>query len=46
MRWVRHVAYMGDRRGTGVWWVNLRERDLFEDLGVDRRIMLKWIFNK
>jgi hypothetical protein len=26
------------------WWGNLRGRD--EDLGVDGRIMLKWIFNR
>jgi hypothetical protein len=34
-------AYRG--RGevcTGVWWENLRERDHFEDLGVDGRIIL------
>jgi hypothetical protein len=28
---------------TGFWWENLRERDHFEDPGVER-IILKWIF--
>ena len=32
--------------GGGFWWENLRERDHFEDLGVDGRIILRWIFRK
>jgi hypothetical protein len=31
---------------TGFWWRNLRERDHFEDPGVDGRIVLKWILWK
>jgi hypothetical protein len=31
---------------TEFWWGNLRERDHFEDSGVDRRIILRWIFRK
>ena len=31
---------------TGLWWGNLRERDHFENLGIDGRIILKWIFKK
>jgi len=29
---------------TGFWRENLRERDLFEDPGVDGMIILRWIF--
>jgi hypothetical protein len=28
---------------TGVWWGDLRERDHLGDIGVDVRILLKWI---
>jgi len=31
---------------TGFRWGNLRERDLWEEPGVDGRIALKWIFGK
>jgi hypothetical protein len=31
---------------TGFWCGDLRERDHLEDLGVDGRIILKWIFKK
>ena len=31
---------------AGFWWGNMRERDHLEDLGVDGRIILKWIFKK
>ena len=31
---------------TGFWWGNLRERDHLEDLGVDKKIILRWIFRK
>jgi hypothetical protein len=29
---------------TGFWWRNLRERDHWGNLGVDERIVLRWIF--
>jgi hypothetical protein len=33
-------------KGEEFWWGNLRERDHLEDLGVDGRIILRWIFKK
>jgi hypothetical protein len=46
MRLAGHVACIRERRGIyiGVWWGNLRERDHLEDLGIDGRIILRWIF--
>jgi hypothetical protein len=31
---------------TWFWWENLRERDHFENLGLDGRTKSKWIFKK
>jgi hypothetical protein len=31
---------------TGFWWGNLRKRDNLEDLGIDTRKILKYMFNK
>ena len=31
---------------TEFWWGRLRERDHFEDPGVDGNIILRWIFRK
>jgi hypothetical protein len=42
LRWAGHVTRMG--RGemhTGFWWGNLRERDNFEDPGIDWVIILR-----
>jgi len=42
-----YVARMG-RGGAciGFWWGNLRERNDWEDPGVDGRVILRWIFRK
>jgi len=45
MRWVGHVAHTGEAY-TGFWWGNMRERDHLEDPGIDKRIVLRWIFRK
>jgi len=45
--WTGHVVRVGDRRSAyGFWWENLREKDYLEDLGLDVRIILNWIFRK
>jgi hypothetical protein len=31
---------------TWFWWGDLRERNHLEDLGVDGRIIIRWIFSK
>jgi hypothetical protein len=47
MRWAEYIARMGrGKMHTGFWWGNLRNRDHFEDTGIDGRIILKWIFRK
>jgi hypothetical protein len=47
MRWVGHVACMGERRGhTEIWDGDLREGHHLGYPGVDGRIIPKWIFKK
>jgi len=42
--WAGHVARKGERRGAcSVGWENLMERNHLEDLGIDGRIILKWM---
>jgi hypothetical protein len=40
-----HVWEIGEVH-TGFWWGDLRDRDRLDDLGVDGRIILQWMFNK
>jgi len=47
MRWAGHVACMGiGKVHTGFLWEHLSERDHLEGLGINGRIILKWIFVK
>ena len=48
MRWAGHVASMGgkERCIQGFSGGNLSERDKIGDVGVDGRIILRWIFRK
>jgi len=46
MRLAGHVKCRG--RGempSGSWWMNMKERDLLEVLGLDGRVILKWKLN-
>jgi hypothetical protein len=46
VRWVGHVACMGEKRTT--YWVlgNLKARNHFEDIGLDGRKTVKWIWKE
>jgi hypothetical protein len=45
MNWTGHIAFMLVRRGAYrvLWWGNLNEGDHLEGIGIDGRIILKWI---
>jgi hypothetical protein len=40
-----HVWVRGEMH-TGFWWGVLKARNHFEGLGVDGKVILKWIFKK
>ena len=44
MRWAGHVTHTGEVHRVLVG--KYKKKDHFEDLGVDGRIVLKWIFKK
>jgi hypothetical protein len=47
MSWVRHVVHVGDRTGVyRVWSIVLKGRDHLDDLDLDGRMILKFIFKK
>jgi len=46
MRWTGQVACIGERCIQGFARGHLKERDHFEDPGVDGRKILRWIFRK
>jgi hypothetical protein len=47
MRWKGHVTHIGGKKArTEHWCLNLKGRDHLEALGVDERILLKWILKK
>jgi hypothetical protein len=47
MKWVWHGECMADKRGAQkVLLGNQRERNNMENLGIDGRMILKWILEK
>ena len=44
--WSMHYVWETGDVHMRLWWGDLRERGHLEDLGIDGRIILKWIFKK
>jgi hypothetical protein len=44
---IHEFVCVGDREvHTGFWWGDLREKYNLEDLGLDWRMILKWVFKE
>jgi hypothetical protein len=41
----RQAVVKGREIYIGFWWEDLKETDHLEDLGVDGRVILKWVFS-
>jgi hypothetical protein len=46
MKWAGHVAHMENRGVYRVLCRKLKERDHLENIGIDGKIILRWIFRK
>jgi hypothetical protein len=47
LRWVGHVARMGERTGVTRFWLGSPKiRDHWKDLGIDGRITLRWTLGR
>jgi hypothetical protein len=42
MRWPGQ--YLGEKRNAQLWWRNLKERNHFEDLGIDGKAWILFIW--
>jgi hypothetical protein len=47
IKWAWHVARIGKKEVlTGLGWVNMAERDGLEIVSLNRKIILKWIYER
>jgi hypothetical protein len=46
MSWILFSDAVRRKIHSGFWWVNLKERDHLENLGIDERIILKWVLKE